>query len=52
MTLRELTALVLLYKALKQVLQAPNAEVFQHAHHLMKRAAQLVPELEDLSRLK
>jgi hypothetical protein len=52
MTIREITALVLLYKALKEVLQVPHAEDFQNAHRSMKRAAQLVPELEDLSRLK
>jgi hypothetical protein len=52
MTFREITALVLLYKALKQVLQGPNAEDFQHAHRSLRRAAQLVPELDDLSRIK
>jgi hypothetical protein len=52
MTLRELTALVLLYNALREVLQVPNAEDFQRAHRSIKRAAQLVPELEDLSTLK
>ena len=52
MTFREITALVLLYKALKQVLQGPNAEDFPDAHRSMRRAAQLVPELDDLSRIK